>query len=184
MICFLDVDGVLANFNKGAFLALGLEYRPDHPALRRWDWYTYFGISIEGLNAVCDWAFWAGLEWTPDGHEIMELVESTFGRKNVYLLTTPMPNVGSESGKSIWVRRHLPDYLDRLIVSRAPKHIFAGPDRVLIDDNTDNIVHFREGGGQAVPVARPWNIWREDRTIEILKLGLEIIKDGESKDAD
>jgi 5'(3')-deoxyribonucleotidase len=178
MICYLDMDGVLTNFNKGAFEALGLGYCADHPALRMWDWYTYFGVDFDRFDSVCDDIFWAGLEWMPDGPAILEIVERKFGKKNIYLLTTPMPNVGSESGKAIWVRDNMPDYLDRLIVSRAPKKIFAGPGRVLVDDKTENVEEFQRGGGLVIPIARLWNIWREDCTIEILKRVLEHINDG------
>lgn len=176
MRVFLDVDGVLANFNKGAFEALGLEYNYHHPALNEWHWYEYFGISLKKLNAVCDIGFWANLEWIHDGKQILDVVESRFD--DIYLLTTPMPHPGSGTGKILWIEKHLPRYAKRTIITQAPKHILAGPDCLLIDDRDENVAEFVAAGGVGILISRPWNRGRgwADDTLEVVKNSLEEIR--------
>lgn len=175
MRCFLDVDGVLANFNKRAFEALGLPYSYDHPALREWHWYEYFDLNFDELDSVCTADFWAGIQWMPDGRDILALVESKFD--DIYLLTSPMPNPGSGTGKILWIERHLPKYKKRLIITQVDKSIFAGPDTILIDDRDRNIEKFILAGGNGILVPRTWNCLRGFYTYEHLQ---GAINDGKS----
>ena len=176
MICLLDVDGILANFNEGAFRALGIHYYYEHPALHEWEWYEYFNILIEELDLVCTTDFWAGLQWMPDGREILNMIEKEFATDEIYLLTTPMPNLESASGKMMWIRHHLPQYEVRTIITRAPKRIFAVPGRVLVDDKTENCQEFIDCGGMAILVPRPWNARRGHATIPTVRKDLEGIR--------
>ena len=68
-----------------------------------------------------------------------------------------MPNPGSATGKVLWIEKHLPRYKKRLIITAAPKHLFAKPDTLLIDDKTDNVDEFIEASGYGLLVPRPWN---------------------------
>jgi len=158
MKVFLDVDGVICNFNQGAFQALGLKYDYNHPALREWHWYKYFNISFEELDSVCGIDFWAGLRWMHDGCEILDIIEEQFGENNIHLLTTPMPNPGSATGKMLWVNRHIPRYSRRTIITQAQKSIFVSPDSLLVDDKGENIKEFSDAGGKVIIVPRPWNL--------------------------
>jgi 5'(3')-deoxyribonucleotidase len=173
MRVFLDMDGVLVNFNKGTFEAFGLNYDYHHPALNEWCYYKYFGISFEKFNAVCDINFWANLEWMHDGKQILDEIASRFG--NIYLLTTPMPHPGSGTGKILWIEKHLPRYAKRTIITQASKHILAGPDCLLIDDKDENVSEFVAAGGMGILVPRPWNELRSwaDDTLEVVKNNLE-----------
>lgn len=152
MIVFLDVDDVLANFCKAACEILNVPYPPS-----KWRWYEDIPNGFERLNNACDILFWKFLEWMPDGKEILAIVESYFHPENIYLLTTPMPNSGSGTGKMLWVKKHIPQYYERLIISTAPKHLLARPDTLLIDDRGENVIEFRKAGGEAILVPRSWN---------------------------
>lgn len=173
-IVYLDIDGVLANFNKAAFRALGLEYKPDHPVLKEWHWYKYFGLTFDQLNEVCTSDFWVNLEWTPDGQEILHLVEDNFD--NIYLLTTPMPNYQSYDGKIKWVKANLPRYFRKTIITMAPKHLLAKPNTLLIDDKDSNCEEFNEAGGSAILVPRSWNMSWMYNTLDIVTMAMERIK--------
>jgi len=176
MIAFCDIDGVLADFNKRAFEVLGLHFAYNHLALRSWDWPTYFGLDLlKDVDPLCDEEFWAGMEWMPDGREILATVEATFN--DVYLLTSPMPNSGAWTGKMRWIKEHIPHYANRVIMTRAPKHLLASPDRVLIDDNDDNVTGWGCSGGQAILVPRPWNTLShlKDYALPIVKTQLGAI---------
>ena len=174
---FLDVDGVLANFRKGIHEAFDKLY--DYPTLSpKWTfWDDWPDVTFEMVNAVCTIPFWTGLEWMHDGYDILTAVEYKFAPTQICLLTTPMPNLESASGKMIWVHDHLPNYLKRTIITQAPKHLLARPDILLIDDKDRNVDGFREAGGKALLVPRPWNRThlQADRTVEVVKEFLERI---------
>jgi 5'(3')-deoxyribonucleotidase len=111
----------------------------------------------------------------PDGMQILTIVEDLFKYLNILLLTTPMPNVESASGKMAWVRRHLPQYNKKLIITTAPKDTFAKvPDSILIDDCQNNFERWTAAGGRMQLVPRPWNNCHEQaaRAAEIVETGL------------
>ena len=88
-----------------------------------------------------------------------------------------MPHIESPTGKWAWIRDNLPIYLKRTIITQAPKHLLARPDTLLIDDKDENVDGFREAGGKALLIPRPWNRahLQADRTVEVVKEFLERI---------
>lgn len=160
LIAFVDLDGVLVDFVGGVNKSFNLptEYPPPKNGLPQWDWFKHYGITGKQVNDICTSDFWANLEWTLDGHEILRTIVEYVGSKNIYLLTCPMPNLESASGKARWVGKYLPFYNDRLIITRAPKQLLAGPNRLLIDDNDSNIEDFIRAGGKGILVPRFWNL--------------------------
>lgn len=174
MKVFLDLDEVLVSFNKGVYNTFHLAYKYEDLSPN----YRYFGEigqTVESVDEKCTIPFWFNLEWMHDGREIEEAVRMKFGSANVYLLTTPMPNSGSWTGKAAWVNEHLSHYNERLIVTPAPKSLLASPDTLLIDDKDENIEEFRAAGGQGILVSRPWNKAhaRSNHTLEDVKHALE-----------
>jgi 5'(3')-deoxyribonucleotidase len=162
MIVFLDVDGVLANWNAGVFERLGLNYDyNDWPFAKGrdgWDWNKELGLSFETISDLCDFDLWANLPWLHDGKKIYEDVKRVFGQHNIRLLTTPMPNVMSASGKMEWIYRNLPELRGQVIISTAPKDTIATvPGSYLIDDSSTNVDRWRGAGGRAILVPRWWN---------------------------
>jgi len=157
MIVFLDMDGVLVNFRRGIHHAFDIDY--DYPSLsEKWSfWEDWLDVSFQEVDAVCTVDFLAGLCWMHDGKEILAAVEGRFDSQNIYLLTTPMLNPGSGTGKIQWVKQHLPEYYERLIISTAPKYLFARSNTLLIDDKDNNIDNFCTCGGRTILVPRPWN---------------------------
>jgi 5'(3')-deoxyribonucleotidase len=164
---FLDMDGVMVNFLGGLHKALNAPYAYDPYPYEKGLWNMLDAIrpfdfggnapSFEECDACCTQEFWANLDWLHDGRDIFKLVTDTFNPGDIFLLTTPMPNVGSASGKVEWIRKNLPDYKDRMFITTASKSTIAGPDTLLIDDRDKNVEDFREAGGHAILVARPWN---------------------------
>lgn len=178
MKIYLDLDGVLTDFNGALHKALGLEFDynnwPYTPGL-----WMYFDeipnkIKLHDINSRCHEGFWYNMPWMHDGQEILKMLEARYDPKDIYLLTCPMPNPGSWIGKFKWVRKNMPGYENRLIVTRAPKSLFAdmfdGP-ALLIDDRDKNVEEFREVGGHAVLVPRPWNnsYHNDDRVVEVVE---------------
>ena len=169
----LDLDGVLVNFVEGINRAFGIKY--DYaklPERMKWNWFSeYLGLDSQEVDSICTINFWAGLRWMHDGKEILELVESIFD--DIYLLTTPMPNPESYTGKMLWVERHIPRYKNRTIITTVSKFLFAGENRILIDDKNENIDEFNEAGGRGILVPRPWNRAYDTLTLPQLKTVLK-----------
>ena len=168
MRLYLDVDGVLADFSAGLMRALGVPYDyPRSPYPFKPDVWDYFpelrdryGITFEQCNAVCTREFWADLWWMFDGRSILRAVTNVFDPTDpidTCLLTSPMPNLGSASGKMEWVEKNLPLMKKKTIITNMDKGKFAAPDRILIDDYDENINSWRANGGIGVLCPRPWN---------------------------
>ena len=168
---FLDVDGVLANFRKGIHEAFIKPYH--YPTLsKKWTfWDDWPDVMFEMVNAACTTEFWTDLEWMHDGYDILTAVEYKFAPAQIYLLTTPMPNIESPTGKWLWVRDNIPMYYKRTIITQAPKHLLARPDTLLIDDKDENVDGFHEAGGKAHLICRPWNRGHlnADKTVQMLQ---------------
>lgn len=160
-IVFLDVDGILTSFRKGIADALGKSY--DYAGMSdKWIfWDDWPDVSFEMVNDVCTFDFWQYLPWMHDGHDILRAITDKFHWEQIYLLTAPMPNIESPTGKWLWVSDNLPIYLKRTIITQVPKSLFAQPDILLIDDKDENVEEFTAAGGNAILVPRPYNKLRK-----------------------
>lgn len=176
MIVYLDVDGVLASFNKAMYQVFGLPY--SYHFIEKWHWFPTIHQTTETVSAKCTFDVVSNFEWIHDGRTIFDLVATKFNQKNIYLLTTPMPNVEFASGRWAWIKKHLPDFYWQTIICPAPKKLLAKPDTLLIDDNTKNVDEFRQAGGQTILVPRPWNSLHlfADKSAEIVKQQLAEVK--------
>lgn len=174
---FLDVDGVLVSFRKGIYDAFGKHYDYFQMSNKWVFWDNWPEVTPKKVNDICTFEFWRNLEWIYDGHDILRVVVGKFDPDRIYLLTTPMPNVESATGKWQWVREHLPEFYKRTIITQAPKSIFARPDALLIDDNNENIDSFIEAGGQGLLVPRSYNRAYEnaDNSPKIIREYLETL---------
>ena len=165
-LCFLDMDGVLANFVAGV---CEVHNRPDPYLLP--DYKGIFELyEIWEMSPADFWkplskeGFWTNLAKMPDADQIVEVVCRKFGAENVCILTSPSLDSRSVPEKRIWCRRHYPQLASNILFGSA-KHFLAGPGRVLIDDRDENICEFCEFGGSGILVPRPWNAlwWLEPR---------------------
>ena len=71
------------------------------------------------------------------------------------LLTSP-GNAESVVGKIQWIEKHLPEYKRRYLIG-PEKHFCSHRNSILIDDSDENVMKFREEGGDAILVPRMWN---------------------------
>ncbi len=173
---FLDIDGVLADFRKGIHLAFDKVY--DYPLLTpKWKfWDDWPDVNSKMVNTICTSDFWTNLEWMYDGHDILREVIKYFNPEQIYLLTTPMPNIESATGKWMWVKDNIPEYYKRTIITQAPKGLFAKPGTLLIDDKDENVEEFIAGGGDAILVPRPWNKLHKDKDCAWFVVASELVK--------
>lgn len=171
MKCFLDMDGVLVDFIRGACQIHGLPYDDSYPYERgEWDACRKTLMANAGLGEAefwqpCDRAFWANLDWCKDGLQILDICEQAFGKNYICLLTTPCQTEGCVAGKRDWINQHIPAYSKRILFGES-KHLCAHTEAVLVDDREDSIWKFVQAGGWAVTVPRPWNSHHNLPTIE------------------
>lgn len=171
-IVYLDLDGVLVNFVSGINKCMGI---PENTVASIRNWWEKYNVSFEQINSYCTIDFWQNLAWLPDGKEILSVVLDKFPQPNIFLLTTPMPNSNSWAGKFKWIQKHLPLFTKQLIITMAPKALFAGPDILLIDDYDKNIEKFTMAGGKGCLVPRFSNKahLQANQTVEVVKAFLE-----------
>lgn len=151
---YLDLDGVLADFVRGCFQHFG---RTLPMADVGWNFYRDWGMTEQEFWTHTTFSFWAKLPWTPEGRDLLDGLRTLTDRPLV-ILTSPAPRQGCTEGKLDWLRQHLPDFIrqGRVFIGSA-KHHLAAPDKLLIDDHDANVERFRQHGGAAVLVPRPWN---------------------------
>lgn len=170
---YLDCDQVLTDFIAGICAAIGYDYpgTPNWPEEWTYDMFESAGSSREDANKHCNIDFWANLNWMEDGKRILCQVFKRFRPNEITVLTTPMRNNGSYTGKMIWFENNVPELYDRVIPSLVPKEEFAFDfNRLLIDDCQRNVERFIKAGGAAIMVPRPWNqnskIFFDDKAVE------------------
>jgi len=173
---YLDVDGVLADFHKGVHIAFDRLY--DYPSAYRYDFWEDWRepVSRDDVNSICDKEFWKNLDWMHDGRDILREVTKYFKPEQIYLLTAPMPNVESATGKWLWVKEYLPVYYKQTIITQAPKYLFAKPETLLIDDKDSNVEEFIAAGGDAILVPRPWNKLHKNKDCAWFIVASELVK--------
>ena len=156
---FLDMDGVIVDFVNGVCKVFG-KANPYPKETRDYSfWHAWSDISFEDVNNICTQEFWHKLDWMYDGRDTLRAIKDTIGLEKIYLLTMPMPNPETATGKMMWINDNIPIYLDRtIIVTRdVPKSFMTRPDALLIDDKDENVEEFVAAGGQGILVPRPWN---------------------------
>jgi 5'(3')-deoxyribonucleotidase len=150
--CLLDLDGVLVDFLEGVYKLHG-KIEGD---LVGHDIHLKYGMSEAEFWDPMGHDFWANLSFLPDGIAILEQVEHYFGVNNICVLTSPLRNPDSLSGKLEWIQTNLPKYRRSYLIGPR-KEFCANETHILIDDFEHNVDRFRQHGGTAFLVPRPWN---------------------------
>jgi len=131
---FLDMDGVLVNFDKQFKELTGEDPRTFE---------TKYGT--EGFWEAIEKAgvgFWRGIEWMDGG----EALYNRASQHDHALLSSPSRSETSKIGKRLWRRDKTPD--TKLILARSyNKRKYAAPNHILIDDRADNIQQWKDAGG-------------------------------------
>ena len=155
---FLDIDGVVRNWDSGVCQLFGL----GDVLVRSWD--TIENLALErGVVKTGKefWEkqtsdFWAGLKMYQHAHDFLSMLEDLVGKKNICLLTAP--TLTSAGGTQKWIRKNMPYFFNSKQYLIGPaKHFVAGAGKLLIDDKDDNVIKFREAGGEAIVFPQPWN---------------------------
>ena len=131
---FLDMDGVLVNFDQQFQELTGMmprEFESKYDSNKFWEEIDNAGVG-----------FWRGMKWMPGG-------EALYNRASQFdhvLLSSPSRSEVSKIGKRLWRRDKTPD--TKLILARSyNKRKYAAPNHILIDDREDNIQQWKDAGG-------------------------------------
>ena len=129
---YCDMDGVLADFERGYEELTGIDLRGEFQKGEDfWD-----PISKAGVG------FWAGLKWMPGGQRLWDYLKPF----NPVLLSAPSREQSSRIGKHVWVKHKIPG--TKLILRYASqKQELATPESILIDDRQVNIDQWEAAGG-------------------------------------
>ena len=177
--CFLDMDGVLDDFNAGVHKLHGRSNLYDNPKfLKLLDIEVVWVIKQEEFWAPIQSTpgFWYSLPKTPEADQIVDLVVRNFGVENVCVLSSPAigdPNCIPE--KRAWINKYYPQFSKQMLFGGC-KQFLAGPGRVLVDDRDKNIEEFAAAGGWGVTVPRPWNkLYSQfENVVSIVEFGLKM----------
>ena len=154
-IIYIDMDGVLSNFVKGA---LELFAQPD--ALDSWPLGSRDFPQVLGVSRHEFWQriasggsqFWSELEPYPWLEELIALIEP----RPWYILTSPSDCGSSADGKMQWLQRYFGEDFRRFLIS-PQKQLLARPKSVLIDDLDPNVERFTAAGGTGLLFPQKWN---------------------------
>ncbi len=133
MKLFVDLDGVITDFNKALSDLLGHPVKKDFgndPAIWR-------AIDKAGEN------FWKNMSFMPDGHELWDYIK----KYKPTVLTSPTRHPSSKAGKKVWLKEELPG-VPYIIDSK--KEQYAKDGYILIDDREKNIKKWEEAGGVGI----------------------------------
>ena len=156
---FLDLDGILVDFNKGVHAA---HSRPDVYTISPDNNGLYGLAEIWGIPKKDFWeptqqpGFWESLDKTPEADDIVNYCCEQYGGGNICILTSPSLHMACIPEKRTWMQKHYP-HLAKNMLFGSEKKFLAGPDRMLIDDKNENVDSFSAHGGLGLLYPRPWN---------------------------
>ena len=167
------MDGVLTNFRRAVAEAFNKPYSYETES-SNWFFWEDWGITTEEVENICTTDFWQFMPFMHDALSLFGTICVKFNAKQIYLLSEPMSNVESMTGKWLWIKHNLPSYYKRTILMKSPKHLLAKPNTLLIDDRDSNIEKFQAAGGHGILVPRIGNKLGvfADLTVEIVSLQL------------
>ncbi len=137
---YVDMDGVLADFLKGAGLATDMTFKThmDWEKVKKVEWKTLADMGAD---------FWAGLPWNKGGKKLWSFVR----QYNPNILSAfPQAQENKQhaiNGKKRWIKRELTGVNKIHIVRGQEKQDYAEPTAILIDDSPRNIDQFNAKGG-------------------------------------
>lgn len=164
MLAFIDMDGVLCDYNK----AIHQRFKIDpsvytNPVnLGRFELASIlaeqYNIPKGVFYSKRGDTFYENLEWTPEGQDLLKLLESHFGKENCYIFTNPGLNAEDWASKVRWLQNNTKGYVSKgRVLMGKPKWVAANSGSYLFDDKDSNIKEFNEAGGIGVLIPRQWN---------------------------
>lgn len=139
---YLDMDGVLCNFEKKFteyYGALSLAKRDRKEWSKDWEDFVKHKKGFEQLD------------WFPGGQQLLDAVRQS--KLPVEILTSSGGQKfhGEVTAQKIkWLKKHGINYKANVVPGRKHKAEYATPETLLIDDTEEVIKHFTNAGGQGI----------------------------------
>lgn len=181
VVCYVDLDGVIVDFCSD-FVKLGgssLQQIIEENELP-------IPFNIETLlkfKSVYDLItvnFWVQLKKYTWADELLSELEKRFNN-NIYFATSagiPGTDFFNKAvlGKCLWLNEHYHNYLERTIFTYKKGHL-GGPNKILIDDNQNNVNEFCANKGYGILFPQYWNNKFKliDKNIEEVLLSIDCI---------
>ena len=139
---YLDMDGVLCNFEK-RFTEL---YGKDALGAR-----DRKNFTTNWPNFIMDGNF-ESLEWFPGGKELLNFIQNETDWEVEILSSSGGEKFHSEvaAQKVVWLCNNGIPYKANIVPGRKHKTAYATPETILIDDTEDIIVNFNAAGGLGI----------------------------------
>ena len=139
---YLDMDGVLCNFEK-RFTEL---YGKDALGAR-----DRKNFTTNWPNFIMDGNF-ENLEWFPGGKELLHFIQYATDWEVEILSSSGGEKFHSEvaAQKVVWLCNKGIPYKANIVPGRKHKTAYATPETILIDDTEDIIVNFNAAGGLGI----------------------------------
>ena len=145
---FLDMDGVLADFDGGVERLCHIKPIPQD-GVRPSDYDDKLWVAVREIPHFYDL-----LDPMPGAVEMFHLIYEAYGENCEILTGIPKPNRGIETAaedKVIWMRRLLSDQVKvNTVLAKEKQLLCHGPEDILIDDFSKNIRRWEEAGGTGV----------------------------------
>lgn len=140
---YLDMDGVVADFNAYAEKICGFKVSDD-----RWPEDAWLKIKENPR-------IYAELEKTPEADELVnfcKIFANNYNYDLMFLTAIPRSNdvAWAFQDKFDWAKRHYNDIPIMFGPYSKDKHLHCRSGDILIDDRTSNIIEWRNAGGIAV----------------------------------
>jgi hypothetical protein len=151
---YLDMDGVIANFDKRFHELYGIT-SADADAQK------IFGGMFQDFIANGQFAT---LELMPDAMDLINFLRNSMAHVEILSSTSlPKNQEAVSKQKLIWLEEHGISFFPNLVPGKHLKKNWAKPNAMMIDDTKSVIDDFREAGG--------YTIWHSDvpTTLAILK---------------
>jgi len=167
---YLDLDGVLVNFDKG--------YKKLSNDISLGEYAKLYGKQpAKEIFFNAGPKFWEDLEWISGGKELFNVTSDLF--KQVFILSSTgtsdeLKSKVVETGKRNWLKTHIPSIPSEnifVVRGRHRKQEHSTPNSILVDDMVDTVNSWNSLGG--IGILHNSDNYQE--TIEELKL-LSLIK--------
>jgi len=144
---YLDLDGVLADFDRGVIELAGAKPLPqghgdEQQEKEMWD-------AVRRVEH-----FYDKLEFAEGARELFDSIYSRYGYACEILTGIPKPGRNIKNAaedKKKWAKRMLsPDIAVNTVLKEDKRLFCTGPDCLLIDDYEKNIEQWREAGGTGI----------------------------------
>lgn len=139
---YLDMDGVLCNFEKKFteyYGALSLAKRDRKEWSRDWEDFVKHKKGFEQLD------------WFPGGQQLLDAVRQTNLPVEILTSSGGQKFHGEVTAQKIkWLKKHGINYKANVVPGRKHKAEYATPETLLIDDTEEVIRYFTNAGGHGI----------------------------------